>query len=230
VHAGTMSALAAWAALLALPACDHEPTPQLFRLTLCAQDTQDRPVPGTRFWADGRELGVTAADGVLRVALDAHAAHAVILSAACPAAYRTREPRRRIAPQQRGSVSARIALELTTACEPLDHAAVVIVRARAAAALAGMPIRSDGEVIGQTDLDGTAHVMLHARAGTSLHIALDTRAWPELAPRDPVQTFQLGDEDAILLVDQRFTTPEPVAPTPRRIARKLARHTPYRID
>jgi hypothetical protein len=216
------------AGLIACAACaDPAPPTERFALVLRAHSPDAEPVAGVRYWADGHELGASSAQGVLEVALLGRSERAIELSVACPAAYRTLEPRRRVVLHR---TPAHAALELSTSCEPLDHLAVIVVRARADAPLAGLPIRSDGQVVGQTGPDGCAHVLLRARAGSSLHVALDTSAQAQWSPRNPLQTFELGNEDALLLLDQRFTRIHPPAHAAHARAPRSDGRRPYRID
>jgi hypothetical protein len=178
-----------------------------FTAELRAMSTSGEAIADVRFWADGRELGTTGSDGALHVALSAEHDDTVSLTAACPPAYRTLMQNRRLVLRRiEGRTGhATSDFELTARCEPLERLAAVVVRARGPA-VAGLPIRVDGETLGQTDLDGTAHLLVKARPHSSVRVAILTSEHADLLPRDPVQTFQLDDEDSILLVDQDFMT------------------------
>jgi hypothetical protein len=205
------------------PPRDAEPFP----LELLASTSARVPVAGVRVWADAQELGTTSARGALHAELRGREGRAVTLTSACPPGFRTAEARRRIVLQHLGALALRIA------CEPTERTAVLVVRARAAAPLAGVPIRRDGSVIGQTGADGTAHLMLTLRPGTALRLALDTAGWPELVPRDPVQSYTVADEDSLLLFDTAFAPrPKPrprAARPPRAPALPAPERRPYRI-
>jgi hypothetical protein len=226
--------LALLLALLGLDCSDPAAREQRFVLGLRAVTAFDAPVSDTRFWADGRELGTTDLRGALRAELNGQDGQAVSLSVACPPSYRTRVDNRRIVLRHiEGKTPSQASdFELTAHCEPLERSAAVVVRARGPG-VAGLPIRVGGDHVGQTDIDGTAHLLLKARPRSSVRVQLETSARPELVPHDPVQTFQLDDEDSILLVDQSFALAprrhydQPraaFAPAPSRV------HVPYRID
>ncbi len=217
--------LAALALALASTGCSAPPAPeQRFELRLRASTTGEQPLAGVRFWADGRELGTTAADGSLRVQLRGREGRSVALSSACPPAYRTPVPARRLVLRR---IAARAPLELSTRCEPLERKAAIVVRVRGAGR-AGLPIRVGGESVGQTDADGLAHVLLTVHPHSALRVQLVTTAHPRLLPRDPVQTFEVEDEDCILLVDQALLRPA----RSRRVTRAPPDRPrlPYRID
>jgi hypothetical protein len=231
----TMSTKRTVVLLLTLAAlgCDHPAIhEERFILGLRALTAFDVAVADTRFWADGRELGVTDLQGALRAELNGHHGQAVSLSVACPPAYRTLTQNRRVVLQriERKAAPQVSDFELTARCEPLERSAVVVVRARGPVTM-GLPIRIGGETAGQTDPDGTAHLLVRTRPHATVRVQLGTSAHPELVPHDPVQSFQLGDEDSILLVDQSFAH----APTKHYARHKPAAapataHAPYRID
>ena len=226
--------------LLAAGCGEPPPGPTPFALDLQAASANGTSVAGVRAWADGDDLGTTSAGGSLRAELRGREGQAVTLTVACPPGFRTPEPRRRLVLQhlsaQRATPGTKApigALALRVACEPTERSAVLIVRARAREPLAGVPIRRDGVVVGQTDLDGTAHLLLRVQPASSLRIGLDTAAWPALVPRDPVQNYEIGDEDSILLVDRTFAI-QPAAPAhaPRTAPKPSAASAdrlPYRI-
>jgi hypothetical protein len=186
-----------------------------FALELHAAEATDAPVSDVRFWADGRDLGVTDEHGVLRVRLTGREGLTLSLTTACPPEYRTTEPQRQLRLQRLRSGDPQTDLQLTARCEASERQLAVVVRTRGAA-LGGMPIQVAGQLVGQTEADGTAHLLIRSRPHASLRIALDTSRQPDLIPHDPVHTFQLQDEDDVLFVDQWFETPpQPPPPKPR---------------
>jgi hypothetical protein len=219
-------------------ACTDEPATPAVRLSLRlrAVDTDDVPVAGTRFWADGRELGATDSRGEVRVSLEGRNADAVSLWSACPPAYRTLTASRRVVLRgiDRDARShPQSDLELVARCEPIDRTAVIAVRVRGPIT-SGLPILVAGETAGQTEADGCAHLLRRVQPHSSLRVELDTAAHPQLIPRDPVQRFELGDSDSILLFEQAFATTRPPARARRSRALRLpagppSPRLPYRI-
>jgi hypothetical protein len=218
----------ALAALLAA-ACTRSdrqvPRPAL-AVVVQARTPEGRAVPELRAWADGRELGSTHADGALHATLRGAEGQRVVLAFACPASHRTLDPRRELwlrAPRPlEGTRSP--ALALAVRCEPIERAAALVVRARGPRST-GLPVRVQGEVLAQTARDGTAHLLIAARAQSTLRVTLDTSAVPALRPANPVHTFELGGEDRLLLFEQRFRM-EARAP----ILRQRPLQRPHRID
>jgi hypothetical protein len=228
-----MNAFRQFALCSALLACSCAPrtTGELrFVIVLHAWTSTHEAVADVRFWADGRELGTTDLHGDLRAALTGRDREVVSLSAACPPAYRTLVPSRRLLLHRiEGRAQKEPDFELDAHCEPLEHRAALVVRVRGPNA-AGLPIRVGSETIGQTELDGTAHLLLSARPHSTLRVELATDAYPNLVPHDPVHSFQLEDENNIFLVDQRFSerARKPALPARQRAAPSPAPR-PYRI-
>lgn len=226
-------ARAAIASLISACACsDAAPPPERFAVVLRAQRASGEAVAQARVWADGRAIGATSELGILRAELQGREGTAVELTAACPPAYRTEQPTRRLVLRRvQPPAGARPEpLQLTVHCQPLERAAAIVVLTAGRQA-GGLPIRVRGEVVGQTEIDGSAHVLIKASPHAPLRVELDTSSRPDLRPRNPVHTFQLGEHDGILLVEQRFTAPAP----PNRRARASAPplrppQRPQRID
>lgn len=215
---------------LAASACDaHEGREETFALELRAAEGPDAPVGDVRFWADGRDLGVTDEHGILRVQITGREGLTLSLTTACPPAYRTAEPQRQLRLQRLRSAGQPTDLQLTARCEASERQLAVVVRTRGAA-LGGIPIQAAGQLVGQTEADGTAHLLIRSRPHATLRIALDTRRQPDLIPHDPVHTFQLQDQDDVLFVDQWFETPpRPPPPKPRRPKPPPKPKVPYEI-
>jgi hypothetical protein len=186
---------------------EQAPITERYTLELLAVEASQDRVADVRLWADGRDLGVTDERGLLRARLEGRPGHTVSLTMACPPEYRTVEPERRLSLQRlHRATKATPDFRLSAGCERSERRIAIVVRTRGAAA-GGMPVESDGQLIGQTEADGTAHLLTKARPHGTLRIGLRTARQPELIPSDPVHTFQLEDEDEVLLVDQWFARP-----------------------
>jgi hypothetical protein len=224
--AARMTRVVLWLTLLA---CDDPPrAPQRFALTLEASTPAHEPVSGARFFAGGTDLGVTSERGELVAKLTGRDGDALLITTNCPSGYRTLAPPRTLRLHSSAGAAGRQLppLHLQVACEREQRTAALVVRALHGEQRLPLPIRVDGELLGQTDVDGLAHMLVAVSPHHNLRVALDTSAFPRLRPRDPVRTFQVDEEQDVLLFDQSFSD-EPVRargpkPTPRR-------HTPYRI-
>lgn len=224
--------LALLAAALATLACRGEPPTARFAASLRARTPGGEPVAGVRAWADGRALGSSSDDGVLRAELRGREGATVELAAACPAAYRTEPASRRLTLRRVLGASAAAssqALQLDVRCMPIEISAALVVLANGRAA-SGLPLRVQGEVLGQTGPDGSAHLLVTAPADSTVRVEIDTSARPELRPRNPVHTFRIQNEDSILFLEQSFELAPRVAPARRRIRPTPAPRRPQRID
>ena len=193
-----------------------EPAAERFAAELRAHTPNARPVAGVRAWADGRALGTTSERGVLAMALEGREGRPVELTIACPAAYRTDPPSRKLVLRRVRDGSGRPPLRLDALCIPLETSAALVVLASGPSP-GGLPVRMQGEVIGQTGDDGSAHLLVTGRTGATQQVQIDTSARPALQPRSPVHTVRLEDEESILLVEQRFTLPPRARPRPRTL-------------
>lgn len=195
---GWRRALCPWVLLGCLATACQSATraPRPFPIALSAHDALGRPVAGARAWVFGQPVGRTDPQGTLELVHRGRAGSVLDLLLACPPGYRTEEPERRL-PLRGDGRSAPLKVALTcTAEQPI---AAVVVRAPP-----GLPVLVDGKRVGQTQDDGTAHLLVRGVPGTSLQITLDTSDAPDLIPQHPVTTFQIESRDQLLLVDQTF--------------------------
>ena len=194
-------------------------------LVLHATAPDGAVVSGLRAWADGRELGNTRGDGSLDATVSGREGQRVMLSFACPLGHRTLDAQRELWLRRARPIAKRpAAIALSVRCQPIERVAALVVRARGSRS-AGLPVLAQGEVIGRTSSDGTAHLLIATRARSALRVTIDTSAVPALRPANPVQTFELLDADRLLLFEQRFALE---ARTP--IIRQRLGGRPYRID
>ena len=205
------------ASAMLLSCAGPEPASTERTIELRAASGSGEPISGLRAWLDGAQIGQTQSDGIIRAALRGRPRQRMRLSWACPAAYEPPTGERDLVldpgPSDGGEPPA---LKLEARCTALEIDAALVVRARGAPA-EGIPIRVRNEVVARTDEDGVAHLVLRARRGGALTVTLDTSGYPRLVPESPVETFQLGDDDAILLLDRALSAP----PTkPKRPAKK----------
>jgi hypothetical protein len=87
---------------------------------------------------------------------------------------------------------------------------------------AHLPILRLKSVVGQTDEQGIAHVLLEASSNERIALTLDTSKSPALLPQNPTLDFTTRDADELVLVSQKFTVKQAA---PRRVvARAIPRH------
>jgi hypothetical protein len=83
-----------------------------------------------------------------------------------------------------------------------------------------LPIVRLGQVIGQTDQAGTAHLLLETLPNEQVTLKLDTSDNPLLRPESPNLTFVSKNTDEFVLLEEKFTVlkkyvPHVVKPRPK---------------
>ena len=99
------------------------------------------------------------------------------------------------------------------------HNVVVGIRAENGPRLPILRLKS---VVGQTDDQGIAHVLLQASANEQIALTLDTSKNARLLPQNPTLYFATHDADELLLVSQKFTVKQ--APPRRAASRPIPTH------
>jgi len=162
-------------------------------------------------------LGMTDEAGNLNLTLHGNEGDSVGLNVKCPAAYAS--PERPLTVGLRhlgnGATAARFEVE----CFSLLHDVVVGVRAENGPRL---PILRLKTVVGKTDDQGVAHVLVQASANELIALTLDTSGNPALLPPNPTLDFTAHDSDEMVLVSQKFTLKQ--APRPHVAPRAIPRH------
>jgi hypothetical protein len=189
-----------------------------FPIAVAARSEGRAPVAGVELSLGKQLLGKTDASGSARLSLHGPEGDTLALDVKCPAGFAS--PERPLLVGLRhlgdGSTAARFEIE----CFSLVHSVVVGVRAENGPRLAILRLKS---VVGQTDDQGVAHVLLQASANEQVALTLDTSKNPNLLPQNPTLDFTTRDSDELVLVSQKFTVKK--APPPRRAApRAIPRH------
>lgn len=183
-------------------------------VTLYAATSTGEAVAGLRAWTDGAAIGETDPSGALKTVLRSEAGRAVTLTWACPTGYASSDERRTVVLDAADTsanspdASTLTPLMLKALCEPLERMAVLVVRIRGAPA-SGLPIRARDEVVGRTDPDGLAHILLRVRPMSTLAVGIDTSEHPSLIPQSPIETFHLGADESILLLERELAVRKP---------------------
>jgi hypothetical protein len=194
-------------------ACGDPPPPPQFRVSFTAL-ADAAPLAGVEIDIAGRKLGLTGAEGILRVNLRGREGAVVGYRVKCPAGYRDPQESPPLTLRQfRGldPAGAVRGVEVTVQCRPAERLAAVVVRA---GGIANIPVLMQGQPVALTDASGVAHLMLKLPPNSGFTMALDTSANPRLAPANPSQPFVVPDSDEVLVFDAPLI--EQRAPTKRR--------------
>lgn len=183
-------------------AFESPPPPPPYKASIVVHGDPGRALPGAMVstGSKGTPL-VTGADG--RVELVMHGAEGDVreVSITCPPGHQ----------QITGSLQIRLTRlataqlpEYELSCPPLRRKVVVAVRAENGPYL---PVKYLNQVVATTDQTGAAHFALEIEPG-SFSVALDTSERKDLKPPSPAKIMTVGQQDDILVFDQRFELPK----------------------
>lgn len=224
------------AVLVLLAGCEP-PEPRSFPVTLIATDADGMPVAGVGVWASGASLGQTDHQGRLDASVRGHHGEVRRIVGTCPSGYNGADGPRRLVlnagPGGEDEKPAAVRLELH--CHATVHHVVIVVRASLddGRALEAVTVDIDGEGVGQTDVDGSEHILLKRSSGSHITVSLDASVHPHIQTPLHVRSFLLGDVDTVLLLERSFTL-KATRPKRRRskrapVARAVTTKRPFRI-
>lgn len=196
------------ATAMALVACGSsvESSKKRFSVVLTSVSDDGTPLQGTRFLTAKTAIGATDDKGRLSVRLTGIEGQSVPLTVICSEGYVSPEeaPVLRLREVRKVSQVGASSLKVDAVCDRKLRDVLVVVRTADAPSL---PVDLAGKTIGETSPDGTAHFHLSLdREVRSLSVSLQTASVPGLRPQNPSRVFELDGRDAVLLVDQSFTT------------------------
>lgn len=198
--------------------------PQRFEVDVRVESDPGKPLESVGILQGPAELGRSAADGTVRVALQGRNGDVVSLHVACPENYAS--------PDKPLSVTLRPLVGASTPqyraqCEPLLRTLVVAVRAKGGA---DVPIKHMGREIARTDADGTAHALLKVPPTEQVTLVLDTTAQPHerLRPKSPEFTLVMPARDEVAVFEQTFSEAAP--PVVRAKPRQPKVNGPIKIE
>jgi len=205
--------LRAWPLLMigGVDGCLTTPPPAAsYEVVVEVQGDPGQPLAGAWLRWGEQDLGGTGPNGTLALRIRGTPGRRVAISVDCPEGFESpAEPLtfglriRTSDPSSRPRLQAR--------CPPTLRDVVVAVRAEGGA---GLPVRHLGEEVARTNRFGVAHVHLRLPPGQELELELDTRMDPDLSPTMPSATFEVGEQDAVFLFDQKLTRKARPKPPP----------------
>jgi hypothetical protein len=188
-----------------------------FPIAIAARSEDRNAIAGVGISLDKQLLGTTDASGIASLTLHGAEGDTLALSVKCPAAYASPDRPLLVGLRHLGGGSTRARFDVE--CFPLVHNVVVGIRAENGPRL---PILRLKTVVGQTDDQGVAHVLLQASANEQIALTLDTSKNANLLPQSPTLDFATRDSDEFLLVSQKFTVKQ--APPRRVVSRPIPKH------
>lgn len=188
----------------ALTSCGERPAAaRPFSLVFVVESDPGIRLEGVRIFANGKPMGETDSDGLVRARIHSQAGQMLRVEHDCPDGHKEPSQPKALRLRQFEGIdpSASRGMEITLRCRPTTRLAAFIVRAKNGPHL---PVLLDGERVSQTNGSGIAHFSARAAAGTEYTIQLDTREQPRLRPKSPTHVFTLSNADEIFIVNQTF--------------------------
>lgn len=204
--------------VLLVAACstlDPSPEPsRTFPVQLSVKRDAVNAVAGVQIFEGERLLGTTDASGRVQLELSGVEGGTAALGVKCPDGFASPQlpltvGLRRLSPNSP-------APRFNSECVPLVHSIVAAVRAENGP---NLPISFLNRVVGHTDELGVGHVLLETAAHQQITLTLDTREHPNVSPQNPALTFIAPEDEALVLLEQKFVVKKPRAPRPRSVPR-----------
>lgn len=193
--------------VLAIAACgcgafESPPPPPPYKASIVVHGDPGQPLPGARVSTGSKSNPlVTGADGRVELVMQGVEGDVREVSVTCPPGHQ----------QLTGSLQIRLTRlataqlpEYQLSCPPLRRKVVVAVRAENGPYL---PVKYLNQVVATTDETGAAHFALEIEPG-SFSVAIDTSDRKDLKPPSPAKIMTVGQQDDILVFDQRFQLPK----------------------
>lgn len=222
--AGTLVALlGVQAFVLGKRGSEAPPPPLLVPVRFEVLSQTGEPVPSARISVAETPLGTTNKRGVLDAELPAEIPESLKLH--CPEHHQPlRPPERLVLQALHGLDGQPLTTPVRLRCDSLRVAISLVVRA---AGVEGLPVRVQGELVGETGPDGILNHRLHMPRWSALHVEVDTTSRPELRPSNPGRSFTVEDQDVSFVLETNFEAPRR---PPRKPQKAPARKIPYRIE
>jgi hypothetical protein len=210
-------------ASLALTGCglfeDHTAKNEspLFPIMVTIHGDGRQPLAGVEILDQKRVLGKTDAAGRVQLKLQGSEGSTASLTVKCPATFKSPEQPIVVGLRQMSPNSP--APKVEAECIPLIRTVVVGLRAENGADLNIVRLN---QVIGRTDANGVAHLLIQASPGEQVTLTLNTASSPNLRPQSPTLTFMAADRNEMVLLEQRFSVLKPVVKSkPKNIPKPL---------
>jgi hypothetical protein len=175
--------------------------PKPFPFRIVVEGDPGHPIGGVKITRDSKELGSTDAQGIAKLALRGADGDVIDVDVKCPDTFRS--PVKPLS-LRLAKVSSDKTPEVKVACPPTTRRVVVAIRADRGP---NLPVRYLDQVVARTDASGAATFAVDVAAGAQFTVALDTTepGSERLRPQNPSRPFVANGEDALVLMDQKFT-------------------------
>lgn len=161
-----------------------------------------RPLKGAEIYFKQKRIGVSDEAGVVNFRLKGAEGQLYDLTIKCPAGFQS--PTKPLSVTLRKTADPGAKPEYQVDCPPMTRNVVVAVRADSGP---NLPVMYQGKEIVRTDQSGAAHLLLNVPPNQmfQLQLGTDGDGAKDLRPQNPTATFEVKNEDAVLIFDQKFS-------------------------
>lgn len=197
---------------------EQPPPPAPFKAVVTVTGDPGHPIFGVPVSSGKKEPVLTGIDGKANLVFNGAEGDIREVNVTCPVGHQ----------QTKGSISIRLTHLVGDAvptyavsCPPLRRKVVVAVRAENGPHL---PVKYLNQVVATTDAGGAAHFALEIEPGT-FSVQLDTSGRDDLSPPNPGKILSVGQQDDVLVLDQKFAVKKKYVPPPPppQIARDISK-------
>lgn len=190
--------------------------PTEFSALIIARTDGRTPLAGVEVLAGKKVVGKTDESGKAKLSLQGSEGSVASLTIKCPEGLASPEVPIEVGLRHMAEGSPPPLFE--TECVSLVRRVVVGLRAENGP---GLPIVRLNEVIGKTNDQGIAHLLLEVSPNEQVTLTLDTKGNSRLLPQNPALTFVASGKDEFVLLEQKFNVkkkkvkpkPKPAMPT-----------------
>lgn len=185
------------------------PPPRPFQVTVKVESDPGRPLAEALVVRDNKTLATTGADGRALLTLSGTDGEVVDFHVRCPERFQS--------PVKATSVRlTRLAEkskipEYGILCPPTTRRVVVAVKAENGP---NLPVVILNRMVARTDTAGAAHFTLDVQPGAQFNVTLDTseKGNERIKPQNPSKPFAAGQQDDVILFEQKFQVEKKPAP------------------
>lgn len=183
--------------------CDilKPPPAKPFEARLKVFGDPEQPLKGAEVYYKQKKIGTTDDAGSVSFRLKGAEGDVYALTIKCPDGYTS--PAKPLSVVLRKTADPKKRPEYQADCPKASRTVVVAVRADSGP---NLPVLYLGREVGKTDESGAAHVLLDLPPNQTFQLELSTAgdAAKDLRPQNPTSAFEVKQEDAVFVFDQKF--------------------------
>ena len=176
------------------------PPPQVISVRVTSDP--GRPVIDAALLFDGKKVAMTGADGVGVIKLVGKDGETFRVTVSCPEGFES--PAQPVQVMLKRLTDTTKTPEYAVSCPPKTRSIVVAVRTENGV---NLPVMYLGREVARTDSSGSAHVLLKLEPGEQFALTLATGDDKLINPQNPVASFVVSNQDAVVRFDQPFKLP-----------------------